>query len=222
MKILFSILFFSVSSFADFKIIPRSEWKAQAAQSAQMKTVDPQAYNAITLHFPVGSELSECGSMTVLNYQKKLMTEQSLPDVPFQFLIDNCGKIYQGQELSTLPMHASSTLEFQQQLNVLLNPNFQNIGIALLSRSSSQVSTAQQAAAVWLIDTLRSQFNIQSIMQMEQLKRSVELCDYHFVANGYIKTVNSEEQNEAAKEIQKFFKHVFKIGRHNSLCASTY
>ncbi len=216
------VLFFSVSSWAEFKIIPRTEWNAEAARSAQMIPVNPQAYDAITLHFPVGAELNECGSMTVLNYQKKMMTEQSLPDVPFQFLIDRCGNIYQGQELNSLPIHAGSTLEFMQQMDVSLNPNFQNIGIALLSRSSSQLSTAHQAAAVWLIDHLRGPLNIQSVMQMEQLKRSIELCDYQFVANGYIKTVNSEEQNEAAKGIQNFFRHVLQIGRHNSLCASTY
>lgn len=223
MKMLFTILFFfSVSSFAEFKIISRADWNAEAAQTARMKSVDPQAYNAVTLQFPVGAELSTCDSATILKYQKKLMTEQNLPDVPFQFLIDSCGNIYQGQELSTLPLHAGSTLEYQQQMLLPLNPNFQNIGIALLSRSASQISVAQQAAAVWLIDHLRGQLSLQSILDMEQLKKSVELCNYNYIANDYIKTTNTLEQNEAAKKIQKFFKDVVQLGRHNSLCAATY
>jgi hypothetical protein len=150
------------------------------------------------------------------------MAEQGLPDVPFQFLIDSCGNIYQGQELNWLPLHAGSTLEFQQQMILSMNPNFKNIGIALLSRSASQISTAQQAAAVWLIDTLRGQFSIQSLLDIEQLKKSMELCDSHYIANSFIKTTNSLEQNEAAKKIQKFFKDVVQLGRHNSFCASTY
>lgn len=227
MKILFgcllsTVLFFSVSSFAEFKIVTRAEWNAEAAQTAQMKPVDPQAYNAITLHFPVAAELNSCNFSTVLAYQKKIMTEQGLPDVPFQFLIDSCGNIYQGQELNTLPLHAGSTLEFQQQMLLSLNPNFQNIGIALLSRSASELSTAQQAAAVWLIDNLRGQFTIQSLMEIEQLKRSIELCNYQYIANGYIKTTNSFEQIKAAKKIQKFFKDVLQIGRHNSICTTNY
>lgn len=223
MKMLFTILFFfSVSSFAEFKIISRAEWNAEAAQMARMKTVDPQAYTAVTLQFPVGAELSTCDSTTILKYQKKLMTEQGLPDVPFQFLIDSCGNIYQGQELSTLPLHAGSTLEYQQKPMLSLNPNFQNIGIALISRSASQISVAQQAAAVWLIDHLRGQLSLQSIIDMEQLKKSIELCNYHYIANNFIKTTNSLEQDEAAKKIQKFFKDVVQLGRHNSLCATTY
>ncbi len=224
MKTLFTIFIFflATNSFAEFKIISRADWSALPAQTARMKTVEPQGYNALTLYFPTEADFRNCGSATIQNYQKKMMTETNLPDVPFQFLIDRCGNIYQGQELNTLPQHAGSTHEYIKQQTLTLNPNFQNMGVALLSHSSSDITVPQQAATVWLIDHLRGQYSLQSLMQIEELQRSVQLCGYHYVANGYLKTTNSAEQNEASRKILNFFKSVLPVGRHNSLCARTY
>lgn len=220
--VLFMTCVYSSITYAEFKIISRTEWGAKEAQSVRLKKVNELDYNIVTLHFVTGSEYAPCGEKVIQDFQKKMMDLSQTADVPFQFLIDSCGNIYQGQELNTLPFHSGSTMEYKNQKNLSLNPNFKNIGIVLLGQSSSQVSIPQQAASVWLIEQLHNQYDIESLLNIESLKNQIQLCQYSYVASDFNRSVISQEQKDAFRKISLFHREIMQIDQSASFCSNTY
>jgi N-acetylmuramoyl-L-alanine amidase len=212
---LFALLVFS-SSYAEFKIISRSKWGAQDSQTQKLKTVDEKMYRFVTLHFSASLAFKDCGPSVLQKYQQTLMESQKTLDLPFQFIIDTCGNIYQGQALNSLPFHSGSTLEYQKDGRLTDNPNYQNIGVLMMGPSDSDISVAQQAASVWLIEQLRLQFEIESLMSIEGIIKHTEQCSLRYVANSVTKTVVTTKQKEAFINITNFFSKHLLIDRQKS------
>lgn len=211
-----SLLFFSKAN-AQFKIIERVQWGAEESTNDSNVEVDPEDYTKITLHF-VRSEyfFHDCEISNVANYQKNLIRTEKLVDVPFQFMVDSCGQIYEGRPQHLLPEHAGTTTAYLlDPTNIHLNPNYGNIGIGIMEGKIQKISVEQAGSTVWLIEQLRLQLPIQSLYQIESLKKSITACGDSYVAPPILTTALRPQQQESFEGISNFFVDTLSINRIN-------
>lgn len=118
---------------AEVAIIPRSEWRASPTR---LNFTPMTAIRRVTIHH-TGEEWTSEDFETTANkiraFQRYHQDDRGWADLGYHFVIDRCGRIWEGRNLRHQGAHAGST-----QLNK------GNVGISLMGNFEEQILVAEQ------------------------------------------------------------------------------
>lgn len=132
-------------------------------------------HNTAMMYDTDNTDAMGCGNKQAKYIQDYEMDDGDIKaDIGYNFLIDRCGTIYEGRELSYFPSHAGATVEETTKNDLTLDPDYSSIGVAFIGHSDEALTTEQIEAAKTLIKFDIDCYAINKIITHTEVKLGLE------------------------------------------------